>query len=125
MHSRQEANSGVLKHACTHARARTHTHTHTHANKQTNKQTQTQELKGNIRVFCRVRPMVGSETSRGEPESQALAVEFPETSDILSAGITLQVWHGWKCVSHHVVHGITLQVWHCLAWLEVCWVCTV
>lgn len=48
-----------------------------------------QELKGNIRVFCRVRPIGGPDRS-GEPDSQAMSVEFPESNDLLSAGITLQ-----------------------------------
>lgn len=47
-----------------------------------------QELKGNIRVFCRVRPIAGA---GGQADSPPLSVEFPETNDILSAGITLQV----------------------------------
>ncbi|KAF5838673.1 kinesin-like protein [Dunaliella salina] len=48
-----------------------------------------QELKGNIRVFCRVRPIGGPERP-GEPDSQAMSVEFPESNDLLRAGITLQ-----------------------------------
>lgn len=49
-----------------------------------------QELKGNIRVFCRVRPVSAAEQGNAEHDS-ALAVEFPPSTDILSAGIVLQV----------------------------------
>lgn len=37
---------------------------------------QVQELKGNIRVFCRVRPSLN-----GEPESAATPMQFPDQSD--------------------------------------------
>lgn len=63
-----------------------------------------QELKGNIRVFCRVRPLSSSEAG---PDG-ALAVELgPTTADELSAGITLLV-----CVVGDL-HGRTVLVSSC------------
>lgn len=49
-----------------------------------------QELKGNIRVFCRVRPISASEQSSTDHDSMP-AVEFPPVTDVLGAGIVLQV----------------------------------
>lgn len=49
-----------------------------------------QELKGNIRVFCRVRPVSAAEQASSDHDS-TMAVEFPESGELLSAGITLQV----------------------------------
>mmetsp|Transcript_5395 Transcript_5395/g.11884 ORF Transcript_5395/g.11884 Transcript_5395/m.11884 type:complete len:815 (-) Transcript_5395:535-2979(-) len=49
-----------------------------------------QELKGNIRVFCRVRPLSGAEES--SEQDSAMAVEFPPSAgDLLGAGVALQV----------------------------------
>ena len=44
-----------------------------------------QELKGNIRVFCRVRPISDAERSSAQHDSD-MALDFPHSSDPLSAG---------------------------------------
>ncbi|GFH14229.1 kinesin-like protein, partial [Haematococcus lacustris] len=49
-----------------------------------------QELKGNIRVFCRVRPVSSAEQSSSEHDS-SMAVEFGANTEVLGAGISLQV----------------------------------
>ena len=54
-----------------------------------------QELKGNIRVFCRARPVSAAEQANTEHDS-ALSVEFPVSNDVLGASIVLQVC---TCVS--------------------------
>jgi hypothetical protein len=60
---------------------------------------QPQELKGNIRVFCRVRPMCPAAAAECGAEGQAaaasdggvMAFEFPPVTDLLSAGVVLNV----------------------------------
>lgn len=68
-----------------------------------------QELKGNIRVFCRVRPIVGVDRPSTDADSQSLAVEFPETSDVLSAGIVLQV--GVTSLSSCITSQSSVPTW--------------
>ncbi|KAG1664095.1 hypothetical protein FOA52_013279 [Chlamydomonas sp. UWO 241] len=48
------------------------------------------ELKGNIRVFCRVRPVSAAEVASADHDA-SLALDFPESNDLLSAPIGLQV----------------------------------
>lgn len=43
-----------------------------------------QELKGNIRVFCRVRPLMPDDTHETEP-----VVSFPTSGESLGRGIDL------------------------------------
>lgn len=49
-----------------------------------------QELKGNIRVFCRVRPITSQEIGEST-EDNAIAVEFPNSGDLLGRGLGLVV----------------------------------
>lgn len=48
-----------------------------------------QELKGNIRVFCRVRPLLLDDAAEDEPKT----VYFPTTTENLGRGIEL-LQHG-------------------------------
>lgn len=43
-----------------------------------------QELKGNIRVFCRVRPLLPDESS-----SEAKVISYPTSMEVLGRGIEL------------------------------------
>ncbi|EFJ35821.1 hypothetical protein SELMODRAFT_78149 [Selaginella moellendorffii] len=45
-----------------------------------------QEMKGNIRVFCRVRPIFQEE---GDPEAGISVVQYPNTTDLLGRGVEL------------------------------------
>ncbi|GAX76591.1 hypothetical protein CEUSTIGMA_g4037.t1 [Chlamydomonas eustigma] len=62
-----------------------------------------QELKGNIRVFCRVRPMSSLEQVGADPDIQP-ALDFPPSDDLLSAGIILSApsRDGAATLSKHV-----------------------
>jgi hypothetical protein len=50
-----------------------------------------QELKGNIRVFCRVRPISSAELTATSADAGTMAVEFPMSADMLGCGLTLGV----------------------------------
>lgn len=48
------------------------------------------ELKGNIRVFCRVRPVLGSDALAQSPALDQL-LQFPSSGDLLGRAVALQV----------------------------------
>lgn len=50
-----------------------------------------QELKGNIRVFCRVRPLLPDDSHGADP-----AVAFPTSGELVGRGIDL-IQSGKKC----------------------------
>lgn len=49
-----------------------------------------QELKGNIRVFCRVRPISQNEIATSD-EGSSLALDFPTSGELLGRGLSLMV----------------------------------
>ncbi|GIL50219.1 hypothetical protein Vafri_6438 [Volvox africanus] len=59
-----------------------------------------QDLKGNIRVYCRVRPVSASEASDASHDSE-MALDFPTAGDLLGRGLSVTVPFGQSTQKHN------------------------